>query len=52
MIPCIDCLVYAMCKNKKKIKCILLFNWMKIESNDRSVLYKLFPRWRLVSNER
>lgn len=27
MIPCKDCLVLAICKNKKKVYCSLMFYW-------------------------
>ena len=49
MIPCKECLIYAICRNKKNISCSLLFNWMNTEC-DKEDVYKLLSNWKNIDN--
>lgn len=48
MIPCKDCLVLAVCKNKEEISCPILFNWMNTAGYTFTDTLKYLPNWKTI----
>ena len=49
MIPCNECLIYAICKNKRKIECRILFNWIIKFKGNGTITKDYLPNWIEIS---
>ncbi len=51
MIPCKECLIYPVCKNKKEVRCSLLINWMSRGGYDYMTLILYLPNWTSIISD-